>query len=76
LPKPEGDRSVIVLEESETGANDWFFDMSHSKIMSREQFVSEIKAGIYPSYSTRKISGVDYPVSKRDSSKAGLSPIA
>ena len=70
IPKPEGEHSVIVLKESKSGANEWFFDMASSRTMSREDFVYEIKTGKYPGYEIRKIGTTDYPASKRDGSDA------
>jgi hypothetical protein len=66
LPKPEGDHTVIVLEQSESGANSWFFDIASSKTMSRKEFVHEINAGNYRGYTTRRIGDIDFPVSKGD----------
>lgn len=58
--------SVIVLNESKTGANQVFFDWLTSTGMSRKDFVVAIQAGKYPNYSIRKINGIEYPVSSRD----------
>ncbi len=68
VPRPEGESSVVVLQESESGSNQWFFDLTNSKTMSREEFVREIEAGHYPSYGIRRLKGTEYPVSKRDKS--------
>jgi hypothetical protein len=64
--KPEGKRSVIVLKQGKRGANEWFFDFSSARMMVREEFVNEIRAGRYPGYSLRTINGSDCPVAKRD----------
>ncbi len=66
IPKPEGDRSIIVLKESPTGVNELFFDFNNSATMTRNEFVSAIVGDKYPGYTIRRINGVDYPVSKRD----------
>lgn len=57
---------VIVLEESSTGENLSFLDVGTKKFMTKKQFVSEIKNGIYPGYTVKRINGVETPVSKRD----------
>ncbi len=65
-PKPEGEHSVVVLKENENGANEYFYDFTTSKVLSRSEFVVEIEAGCYPSYEVRRINGADFPFSKRD----------
>ena len=65
-PKPEGEHSVIVLKENENGANEYFFDFTTSKVLSRSEFIAEIKAGRYPGYVVRRINGADFPFSKRE----------
>ncbi len=52
-----GEPVVIVLAEGASGSNDWFFDISRLKTMSREDFVKEIRAGRYPTYGIRTVSG-------------------
>ena len=66
--RPDRDTSVIVLKESESGANEFFFDFNDSKTMTRAEFVTAITAGQYPGYTTRTINGVEFPASKRDGS--------
>jgi len=65
-PEPEGEHSVIVLKENENGANEYFYDFTTSKVLSRSEFVAEIKAGHYPGYGVRRVNGADFPFSKRD----------
>ncbi len=67
-PKPEGERehSIIVLKENENGANEYFFDFTTSKVLSRSEFVAEIKAGRYSGYGVRRVNGTDFPFSKKD----------
>lgn len=68
VPRPQGEHSVIVLDENDNGANELFFDMASSTGMKRSAFVQEIKSGRYPGYAVRNINGIAYPVSKRNSS--------
>jgi hypothetical protein len=65
-PKPEGEHSVIMLKENEKGANEYFYDFNTSEVLSRSEFVAEIKAGQYPGYGVRKVNGADFPFSKKD----------
>ena len=65
-PKPEFEHSVIVLKENENGTNEYFFDFTTSKVLSRPEFVAEIKEGHYPGYEVRRINGAEFPFSKRD----------
>lgn len=57
---------VIKVRETKSGANILFFDVSENIVMTREEFVSQIKDGKYPNYSTRIVGGLEFPVSKRD----------
>lgn len=68
VPRPNGYNSVVVLKQSETGANETFFDLETSKKMTRTEFVKAIADGQYPGYEIRAIDGVKVPVSKRDDS--------
>ena len=68
-PKPEGEHSVIVLKENEKGVNEYFYDFTNSKVLSRTEFVAEIIAGRYPGYGLRNVKGVDYPFSKKDNDR-------
>lgn len=60
-------KPIIVLSESETGRNEIFFDLFKEDILSREEFVTKIKAGAYPKYFIKIINGVETPLSKPDS---------
>jgi hypothetical protein len=64
--KAEGEHSVIRLKENENGSNEYFYDFTTPKILSRSDFVAEIKAGRYPGYGVRRVNGAEYPFSKRD----------
>ena len=64
--KPEGEHSVIVLKENENGANEYFYDFTTSKVLSRSEFVIEIRAGHYPGYDVKMVDGLEFPFSKRD----------
>ncbi|MCX6128222.1 MAG: hypothetical protein NTX25_04060 [Proteobacteria bacterium] len=65
-PKPEGEHSVIVLKENQNGSNEYFYDFTTSKVLSRSEFVAEIIAGRYPGYGVRRVKGAEFPFSKRD----------
>lgn len=65
-PKPAGEHSVIVLKKDTKGINEYFFDFTTSKVLSRAEFVAEIRARNYPGYTVRRVNGADYPFSKRD----------
>jgi len=65
-PKPEGDHSVIALKRNENGANEYFFDFKTSKVLSRAEFIADIKAGLYPSYGLKLVNGTEFPFSKKD----------
>jgi hypothetical protein len=66
LLRPTGLRSVVVLKQSESGANELFFDLATSKEMTRAEFAEAILRGQYPGYEIRTINNVEVPVSKRD----------
>ncbi len=65
-PIPEGEHSVIVLKQNKKGGNEFFYDFSTSKVLSRPEFVAEIRAGHYPGYGVRTVNGSDIPFSKKD----------
>lgn len=67
VPRPIGHDSVVVLNQSKTGANKSYFDFQTSRGMARAEFVEAIINGQYPGYEIRKIHGINVPVSKRDS---------
>jgi len=54
---------VIKVSETKSGANIMFFDVSENVVMTREEFVSQIKDGKYPNYSTRIVKGREIPAS-------------
>lgn len=56
---------VIVIKESKKGKNLMYFDLKKMKILSRQEFVSQIKLGNYPKYEIRIIRSEDTPVSKK-----------
>jgi hypothetical protein len=66
IPRPDGLKSVVVLNTSKSGSNEVFFDLQTSKVMSRSEFVTAINNGQYPGYEIRTINGINTPVSKRD----------
>lgn len=43
-----------------------YFDVKEMKMLSKEDFVLQIKLGNYPKYELRLIKGEDTPVSKKD----------
>lgn len=59
-------KPIIVFEENETGRNDWFLDFAKGILLSRDQFVREIKSGNYPGYLVADINNISTPMSKPD----------
>jgi hypothetical protein len=59
--------SVVVLKESKSGANEIFFDLLKSAMMTRNEFIAEIEAGLYKDFIVKIIDGIEYPVSLKDS---------
>ncbi|GBR76018.1 hypothetical protein NO2_0635 [Candidatus Termititenax persephonae] len=59
-------KPVVVLRESPTGRNELFVDLIAGKIMTREDFVQQIKSNNYLGYFIVPINGIDTPVSKPD----------
>lgn len=57
---------VIKIKENKTGANVLFYDVSQKIVMTKEEFIDQIKAEKYPKYSIRVVDGVEIPFSKRD----------
>lgn len=57
---------VFVVKESKKGKNLNYFDIEKSLILSRSEFISEIKMGNYPFYEIRIVKGDETPVSKKD----------
>ena len=63
-------KRVSVTKESQTGRNEQFVDNITGQKMSRAKFVHKIKRGEYKDYYTKKIYGLDTPVSKPDGDKS------
>lgn len=59
-------KRVEVIQESKTGRNKKFRDKVNGTIMTRAQFVKEIKNDNYDDYHVRNINGIDTPVSNPD----------
>lgn len=57
---------VIVIKESKKGKNLSYFDVENKLILSRQEFLSEIKLEKYSRYEIRLIQGEEIPVSKKD----------
>lgn len=57
---------VFVVKESKKGKNLNYFDFEKCLILSRIEFISEIKMGNYPFYEIRIVKGDETPVSKKD----------
>ncbi len=63
-------KRITVTRETDTGRNTHFRDNSTGNNMTRNQFVTKIRNGLYDDYYVRDINGVPTPCSKPDSSKA------
>lgn len=57
---------VIKIKETKTGANIEFFDVRKKLLMTKENFISAIKQGMYPGYAVRKHQSGEFPYSTRD----------
>lgn len=62
-------KRITVISETASGRNIKFKDNYTGRIMTRKEFVNQIKSGNYKNYHVRKINGVDTPVSNPDRSK-------
>lgn len=65
-------KMVKVIKENSTGRNKQFQDTRNNHIMTDKEFISRIKNpnSVYNEhYYTRKINGIDTPVSKPNGSK-------
>lgn len=60
---------VIKIKENRTGANVEFLDVRRKIILSKEEFISDIRSGQYPGYAVRKHSSGEFPYSTRDKFK-------
>lgn len=65
-PKVQTKNKLFVVKESKKGKNLSYFDFEKSVILSKSEFISEIKIGNYPFYEIRIIKGDETPVSKKD----------
>jgi hypothetical protein len=63
------DKSVETIQESNSGRNKKFHDVSTGKEMTRDQFSDEIEKGNYSNYHVRKVNGLRTPASNPDKSK-------
>lgn len=59
-------KPVEVIDESDTGLNHLFLDLSNGRIMDQREFVTAIKSGEYPGYQVVKKGSNEYPMSKPD----------
>lgn len=57
---------VIKIKENKSGANIEFLDIRNKMVLSKDVFISEIRAGKYPGYAVRKHSSGEFPYSTRD----------
>ena len=57
---------VIKIKENKTGANILFYDISQKVVLTKEEFIDQIKAEKYRKYSIRVVDGEEIPFSKRD----------
>ena len=60
--------TVVVVGKDKNGRNILFFDLRAKLVLSRADFVNQIRAGNYPRYGLRVVKGVPIPVAKRDAS--------
>ena len=63
-------KTVVVINESDSGRNLKFHDTKNGNNMSRTEFVQKIEDGKYGSYHVRKINGLKTPVSNPDHSES------
>ena len=62
-------KPIIVLQESETGRNEIFFNMLSKEIMTSDEFIAKIGTNEYPGYQVKMINEVPIPVSIADGNK-------
>lgn len=62
----DSNKPIIVVEENETGRNEWFLDLAKGTLLSRDQFVQAIGSGTYPGYLVADINNISTPMSKPD----------
>lgn len=65
-----GSKTVVVLSEDKDGRNELFYDVAKRFVLTRLEFVAEIRSGRFPSYSIRKIGRFLVPVSNPDKKSA------
>ena len=63
-------KNMEVTAESPTGRNLKFRRKGGRKQITRAQFVNEIRRGQHPEYYSRKMYGLETPISKPDSSES------
>jgi hypothetical protein len=63
-------KPIIVLQESDTGRNEVFFNILNKEIMNSDEFVAKIEAGEYPGYQIKIINKVQTPVFIADGDKS------
>lgn len=66
----DSNKPIIVIEENETGRNEWFLDLIKGTLLYRDQFVQEIESGNYPGYLVADINNISTPMSKPDGTSA------
>ena len=57
---------VIKIQENTTGANILFYAFNKKIVMTKDEFLVEIKNGNYLNYSYKVVDGIEIPISKRD----------
>lgn len=62
------DKPLMVIQESNTGENEYFLDQSNGDLLSKESLVALIRQGIYPGYTILESQGKEFPMSKADKS--------
>ncbi len=62
-------KRISVISESETGRNQTFRDNLTRTVMTRTDFVRQIKAGTYPNFHVRVVGGLKTPASNPDDSE-------
>lgn len=60
---------VIKIKENKTGANLEFLDIRRKVVLTKEEFISDIRSGKYPGYAVRKHISGEFPYSTRDKFK-------
>ena len=64
--KIDHDFPVIVVKESKTGENLFFYDFTKNTFMEKAEFVTMIKTGAYQNYEIKLVDGEETPFSKKD----------